>query len=143
MGRKVWHATDHESSEAQAVWRTAGNHKTWCHSCGDNLLGGWKTVVVQLFPDGCFPTSSRLCLSWPVRMWNAYGLRQCTKGDTSTSCSFTPASFPWNDCDTILYSSFLLSGGRFMDGGSTWTLHLASSSSPHRIMVFEVVLAPE
>lgn len=74
------------------------------------------------------------------------GSGSATKGDTSTSCSFTPTSclsFPWNDCCTILYSSFLLSRDRFMDGGNTWTLHLGSSSSPHRIMVFEVVLAPE
>lgn len=37
-------------------------------------------LVVQLFPDGSFPTSSRLCLSWPVRIWNTNWLRQCYWG---------------------------------------------------------------
>lgn len=41
MGHEVWHTIGHESLEAQAVYqRTAGNHRTWFHSCGDSLLGG-------------------------------------------------------------------------------------------------------
>lgn len=60
--------------------RTAGNHRPWFHSCGNNLSRGCMTVVVQLFPNGCLSVSVGLCLSWPVGTWNPSWLSQCYRG---------------------------------------------------------------
>lgn len=74
------------------------------------------------------------------------GSGSATERDTSTSCPSTPhflSLFPQYGYYSILYSSLPLCGDRFMGGCDTGTLHLGNSFSPHKIMVFEVVVAPE
>jgi hypothetical protein len=85
------------------------------------------TVVVQLFPDGCLPVSTRLFVLASQAM-EPFLAQAVLLRETHSLPDSPPTALVMT---AILCSSFLLCGDMFMGSWEVGTLHLGNSFSPH------------